>query len=625
MMQNLIYNKGVVRNSLSLKISQLLQNGIVTAIIVALLYYVTARIGHTFAIKPGNVTPLWPPSGFALAALYCGRRGVLPGIFLGCFFSSVNFSIIPLPQAILLNAWISSAIVLTTLAGFNIIKRFCKDFYPFNTFQDVMIFVFGTGLVACCISSILGTTGLYFAQLISANQWIETWITWWLGDSVGVITLGTCLIVWLERHRWDLNIYKVLQSIALLLAILAIYNVMYVMHYKILYIILLVFILAAYSLETQLSLTLAMIFTTIIIYAHARDYTVFNNCPPNQCMMQLQLFICSIFITILVLSSLISERKRAFLKLKMLNTELENRIVERNEKNKSLQSEIKKSKALSEQLVEMAHKAGKSEIANSMLHNAGNVLNSVNVSILLLLEKVNQSKLSGLVKASDMLKDNVDNLHHFLTDDERGKYWPAYLFEVTNCLQQEHQEALVLLQTLKDRANHIRDIIKNQEAFSGKTLLEEKVLLSSICDEAIKLSDIENTDYGINLQRAYDDVAEIYMDKLKVLQILVNFLVNARDALQEKINDRQITFGFSSAHEGFFKIEVTDNGTGIPEDKLQKIFTYGFTTKKVGHGIGLHSSSNFAQEMGGKLEAKSHGVNKGATFTLYVKAIYFKE
>ena len=63
-------------------------------------------------------------------------------------------------------------------------------------------------------------------------------------------------------------------------------------------------------------------------------------------------------------------------------------------------------------------------------------------------------------------------------------------------------------------------------------------------------------------------------------------------------------------------MEVTDNGEGIPKENLTRIFQHGFTTKKTGHGFGLHSGSNAAREMGGSLNVRSDGTGTGATFIL---------
>ena len=113
---------------------------------------------------------------------------------------------------------------------------------------------------------------------------------------------------------------------------------------------------------------------------------------------------------------------------------------------------------------------------------------------------------------------------------------------------------------------------------------------------------------------------QVQVEKQKVLQILVNLMRNARDALVE--SGRQgpaIDLAHPNRRRSDEKkvvIEVIDNGVGIEEENLTKIFSHGFTTKRHGHGFGLHSSANAAKEMGGNLTAHSDGPGRGAVFTL---------
>ena len=113
------------------------------------------------------------------------------------------------------------------------------------------------------------------------------------------------------------------------------------------------------------------------------------------------------------------------------------------------------------------------------------------------------------------------------------------------------------------------------------------------------------------------------VDKHKVLQILVNLISNAKYALSDSdAKERQLTIAISrqpsraSSDDGFAEVSITDNGIGIARENLIRIFGHGFTTKKNGHGFGLHSGALAAKEMGGSLSVQSAGPGKGATFTL---------
>jgi C4-dicarboxylate-specific signal transduction histidine kinase len=99
--------------------------------------------------------------------------------------------------------------------------------------------------------------------------------------------------------------------------------------------------------------------------------------------------------------------------------------------------------------------------------------------------------------------------------------------------------------------------------------------------------------------------------------MLVNLVSNAKYALSSSDKEEKLlTIRIYKHSEERFRIEVADNGVGISEDNLTKIFSHGFTTKEHGHGFGLHSCALAAEEIGGSLTVHSDGVGKGATFTL---------
>jgi signal transduction histidine kinase len=106
------------------------------------------------------------------------------------------------------------------------------------------------------------------------------------------------------------------------------------------------------------------------------------------------------------------------------------------------------------------------------------------------------------------------------------------------------------------------------------------------------------------------------VEKHKVLQVLVNLIRNAKNACDETGRaDKQLTLRVTAAN-GRVIFSIIDNGIGIPPENLIRIFAHGFTTKKDGHGFGLHSGALAAKEMGGELRVHSDGVGQSATFTL---------
>jgi C4-dicarboxylate-specific signal transduction histidine kinase len=109
----------------------------------------------------------------------------------------------------------------------------------------------------------------------------------------------------------------------------------------------------------------------------------------------------------------------------------------------------------------------------------------------------------------------------------------------------------------------------------------------------------------------------VKVERQKALQIVTNLIANAKEAIEQADPaTRQIRLALRLSPSGGVEIRVTDNGVGIAAENLTRVFAFGFTTKKNGHGFGLHSSANAAKEMGGSLRAESEGEGRGATFVL---------
>jgi len=124
------------------------------------------------------------------------------------------------------------------------------------------------------------------------------------------------------------------------------------------------------------------------------------------------------------------------------------------------------------------------------------------------------------------------------------------------------------------------------------------------------------TRHGVNLRCEFADVPEIVVEKHKVLQILVNLLRNAKYACEASgRTDKEVVIRILN-QAGAVQIAVADNGVGIHPEHLGRIFSHGFTTKKDGHGFGLHSGALAAKDLGGALRVDSDGPGRGATFTL---------
>ena len=182
---------------------------------------------------------------------------------------------------------------------------------------------------------------------------------------------------------------------------------------------------------------------------------------------------------------------------------------------------------------------------------------------------------------------------------------------------QEHDQLGEEVASLVQHVSHIKEIVSMQQAYARSSGTYEKVALSALVEDVLDIARPGLERHGIALDIDSEELPMITTDQHKVLQILLNLMRKAVDAIKESGNpDWRITIRMYRVVEDRIAIRVTDNGTGIPVDNLVRIFSHGFTTKKDGHGFGLHSGALATQQLGGTLSAQSEGTNAGATFML---------
>ncbi|MEO7100294.1 MAG: ATP-binding protein [Luteolibacter sp.] len=268
------------------------------------------------------------------------------------------------------------------------------------------------------------------------------------------------------------------------------------------------------------------------------------------------------------------------------------------------------------QLLETSRQAGMAEVATSVLHNVGNVLNSVNVSCSVVAEKVRKSRVGSVGKTAALLHRHAGDLAAFFTTDPNGRKLPDYLGKLAAGLAQEQEELLQELRLLGRNVDHIKDIVAMQQNYAKVSGVMETLAMSDLIEDSLRMNDGSLIRHSVEVVRDYGEVPQITVEKHKALQILVNLIGNAKQACDDSDRaDKKITFCLTQ-HQGRIRVSVIDNGVGISPENLTRIFAHGFTTKPDGHGFGLHSGALAAREMGGSLIVHSDGLGTGATFTL---------
>jgi PAS domain S-box-containing protein len=269
------------------------------------------------------------------------------------------------------------------------------------------------------------------------------------------------------------------------------------------------------------------------------------------------------------------------------------------------------------QLVDASRVAGMAEVATTVLHNVGNVLNSVNVSASLMADKVRNSKAANLGKAAALLQAHAADLPAFFADDPKGRQLPGYLASLAEYLAAEQNEIRQELSSLCANIEHIKEIVAMQQAYAKLSGVLELLPVAGLVEDALRLNAGAVERHHVEVIREFSPVPPIVVDKHKVLQILVNLIRNAKYALDDRgHHDKRMILGIGPGGPGMVKISVIDNGVGIAPENLTRIFGHGFTTRKGGHGFGLHSGALAAKQLGGSLTCQSDGPGKGATFTL---------
>lgn len=295
--------------------------------------------------------------------------------------------------------------------------------------------------------------------------------------------------------------------------------------------------------------------------------------------------------------------------LSVTNTELSKEVTERRRAEEELARAHR-------DLVEAARSAGMAEVASGVLHNVGNVLNSVNVSATTISDQLRESKQRQLDRVIELLEQHRGDLGEFLTADEKGRHVPDLLSRLATSMRSENSTLQSEATLLASNIEHIKAIIATQQSYAGVSGVVEPLNVNDLLEDALKLNASSFERHHIRIERKFADLPPQLVDKQRFLQIVINLVKNAKEALEEQDEKNRVLTLRTAEEENRLVVQVSDTGVGIEEDSLNRIFSHGYTTKVEGHGFGLHSCANAASEMHGELRVHSEGRMRGATFTL---------
>lgn len=322
------------------------------------------------------------------------------------------------------------------------------------------------------------------------------------------------------------------------------------------------------------------------------------------------------------LSNAVKELERSQAHILNQNVELEHTnqslVVEITERKK-VESERE---VLNHRLQEASRRIGMAEVAASVLHNVGNVLNSVNVSVGLIHKVLERTPVDKFARVGQMVQDHMNDLSNYLVQDEKGKQIPSYLVKLAAQVNTNFADVNKELDSLDQNIDHIRRIVMAQQGHAKTQVLLEHIQLKDIIEQSLAINKDGLEKAGITVVREYAEVSAALCDRHQVLQIMVNLVNNAIHAMKvvpDRSHRLTVAIGYHAESNERVQIHVRDTGMGVAPDNLKRLFTQGFTTREGGQGLGLHSSSLAAKLLGGVLSASSDGEGRGATFTLDLK------
>lgn len=297
--------------------------------------------------------------------------------------------------------------------------------------------------------------------------------------------------------------------------------------------------------------------------------------------------------------------------------------------NKKLETMVdERTKALKEaqkELLDNAHKAGMAEVAAGMIHNIGNLLNSVCISSDTIISHLNKSHVGGFLDAIHILKENQDRFKDFFENDPRGEVIFKYFISLSGYFQQEESTVEKEARSLQEKIDLIIEIVKDLNVYAvddyRMTWIEE-ISVTEAVDTALKLKNDMIDMLDIRVIKNIPGNLKLKTQKSKLIQILVNIIKNGLEAMQDiEKTSRILTIAADNSTGGFIRLIISDNGAGIEDKEIKKLFSFGYTTKKTGHGFGLHTCANFMKEMGGKISVSSGGIGKGTAFSILFPVI----
>jgi two-component system NtrC family sensor kinase len=571
--------------------------------IIALLYVVTAQLSFFLAASDTLISPIWPPTGIAFAAVLIFGDVALIGVFLGCFLANSHMF---MTSGLTLLSFIYMLIpaaggALQVYIGKLVLMKLTGSYNIFQNTYSVVIFIVLVAFGACLINATIGTTVLLLAGKLLFNDIYHQWLTWWIADAVGVVAIASTIIAWNQYWKVTVSSSQIVKLIMTWILILVAGYIALNTKIELAYIFIPFAIWAAFQFDIRFSLLTACLISAVCLYDSTHhSYNLMNMTSVNTSISVMQLFITIIFLTILLINTILSDRQKVYANLQLLNLQLEKIVLDRthdlSESNKQL--EVQKNKAI--------------DALESLKYSHARLMQSEKMASLGMLTAgvAHEIKhpLNAMSANMESIKNNILQINHIFKsghlDEDKNSEFNHLKEDVESLITASHEGISRTSGVIADLCAFARSDEQDMiEADINKNIDSTLNLLSS----EIKRN--------ITVNKEYSHIPMLLCHPGKLNQVFMNILINAIHALQDQ-REGVITIK-TECKDNSIIINIKDNGPGIKKEVLDKLFT-PFTTTKVngmGSGLGLFLSYNIIKEHRGNIIVNSQ-VGSGTEFII---------
>ncbi|WP_375577844.1 MASE1 domain-containing protein [Marivirga tractuosa] len=537
---------------------------------VALGYFFFARLGYFLVFEDIYILPTWPPSGLALAFLILLGRKSWPGITIGALLANIlaywNTGDLASDSVILLSSVIAAGHTLEALLGNYLIEKWIKKDQLFNKSIHVFRFL-GIGFIIALVSAIIGTGALYFQGLFGIDEFLTRFVTWWVGNLVGILLFTPFILSFKEPITKDFKKGHLIEVIFFSIAVLIVFillqqeSLRYPVQQSIPFLVLPMLLWMAFRFHLAVAMTGTIIIGLISVYMTTQGVGPFVMETSGNAMLILQTFLGVISVSTIILSATQRERTEAQEELKSLNTNLEEIV-------KTRTKELEKENA--------TRKKAEFELKTSNLE----------------LRKINAELDNFVYRVSHDLRAPIASmlgLLHLAKSDKNAEMKAVYLSKI----EQSANLQDTFITEILDQSRNARLEVKR-----------EPIDFEKIINESFEQLKYSNTNEDVEKTLKIDLKDPFYSDPWRLKVIMNNVISNSiryRNGKSPKIN-----IDISTSNQNAL-INIKDNGRGIGQEHIDKVFDmfYRATDDNAGSGLGLYIVKETVSKLKGDVQIES--------------------